>query len=97
MKAGFNFLDLVFFDLELIFQTLLLDMLVEDGGRVAFNVVEVNIESVCKVRLSTVFNVLIVEAVLETIVKYHEQQNDVDEARNDKFQLEVFILVATGP
>ena len=43
------------------------------------------------------FNVLIVEAVLETIVKYHEQQNDVDEARNDKFQLEVFILVATGP
>ena len=97
MKAAFNFLDLVFLDLELTFQTLLLDMLVEDGGRVAFNVVEINIEPVRQLRLPTVLNVLIVEAVLEAIVKYHEEQNDVDEARNNKLQLEVFVLVATRP
>ena len=97
MKAAFNFLDLVLLDLELTFQTLLLDMLVEDGGWVAFNVVEINIEPVRQFRLPTVLNVLVVEAVLEAVVKYHEEQDDVDEAGNDKLQLEVLVLVATRP
>ena len=97
MKSALNFLYLFFLDLELTFQALLLDMLVKNCGWVALNVIQIYIKSLRQVRPAPMLNVLVIEAILETVIEHDEEQCDIDDARNHKLLPEVFLAVAARP
>jgi hypothetical protein len=84
MEAILNFLDLLLFALELALDLLLLHVFFEDRCRVILNVIQIDVKSIRQVTPPSMFHILQVNAILQSIVEHNKESYNVDKSWNGK-------------
>ena len=97
MESLFDLLDVLVLPLELLLFLFLFHIVFKDTRRVAFHIIEVNVEPIGQVAPTSVLDELPVDSIFEAEMQDNEKADDVDEARDHELVVEVLLLIATGP